>query len=84
MAEIKAKGLSSRDGADAGSRRWHRRRWCRGAALISAVAAASNEELVARLEEVFGAKAAAEGKIVVDLGELEQREAFRRRRGHLA
>ncbi|HEX4127062.1 MAG TPA: DUF222 domain-containing protein [Acidimicrobiales bacterium] len=47
-----------------------------GADLISAVGARSNEELRARLDEVFRLKAAAEGEAVVILGELDRREAF--------
>jgi Domain of unknown function (DUF222)/HNH endonuclease len=40
------------------------------------VSARSNDELLARLTEVFGAKASAEGEIVVILGELDRRRAF--------
>ncbi len=48
-----------------------------GAAVISAAAALSNEERTARLEELFAAKAATEGEIVVLLGEFEGSQSFR-------
>src|SRR5277367_5782644 len=48
-----------------------------GAALISAVAAESNDELAARLEEDFGQMTAAQGRILVRLGEVGRRQAFR-------
>ena len=48
-----------------------------GAAVISAAAALSNEERTARLEELFAAKAATEGEIVVLLGEVERSQSFR-------
>ena len=49
----------------------------RGADLIGAVAAESNEELAAGLEEDFRQMAAAQGRILVRLGEVERRQAFR-------
>ncbi|HEX4434716.1 MAG TPA: DUF222 domain-containing protein [Acidimicrobiales bacterium] len=48
-----------------------------GAELLSAVAAESNEELVAGLEEDFSQMAAAQGRVAARLGEVERREAFR-------
>ena len=48
-----------------------------GADIISASAALSNEELRARLDEGFRQIAAAIGRVVVDLGELDRRQAFR-------
>ncbi len=48
-----------------------------GADVISAAAALSNEERTERLEELFAAKAAAEGEIVVHLGEVERTQSFR-------
>ena len=48
-----------------------------GADLISAAAALSNEERTERLEELFAAKAAVEGEIVVHLGEVERSQSFR-------
>ena len=48
-----------------------------GADVINAAAALSNEERTERLEELFAAKAAAEGEIVVHLGEVERSQSFR-------
>ncbi len=48
-----------------------------GADVIRAAAALSNEERTERLEELFAAKAAAEGAIVVHLGEVERSQSFR-------
>ncbi len=48
-----------------------------GAEIISASAARSNEELRADLDESFRQIAAALGRVVVDLGETERRQAFR-------
>jgi hypothetical protein len=45
--------------------------------LIGAVAALSNEELTAGLEEAFKEKTAAEGRFLVYLGEADRRETFR-------
>jgi hypothetical protein len=45
--------------------------------LIGAMAALSNEELTARLEEAFKEKTAAEGRFLVFLGEAARRETFR-------
>ena len=48
-----------------------------GADLIAAVAAQSNEEIVAGLDEFFRQMAAVAGKIVVSLGEIARRQAYR-------
>src|SRR5580658_2608541 len=48
-----------------------------GADLIGAVAAESNEELAAGLEEDFRQMTAAEGRILVRLGEFDRRQGFR-------
>jgi Domain of unknown function (DUF222)/HNH endonuclease len=48
-----------------------------GSDLISAVAAESNEELAAGLEEDFRKMAIAQGRILVRLGEVDRRQAFR-------
>jgi hypothetical protein len=48
-----------------------------GGDIISASAALSNEQLRARLDEGFREIAAAIGRVVVDLGETERRQAFR-------
>ena len=48
-----------------------------GADLISAAAALSNEELADHLDQSFKQKAAAEGTIVVLLGEVSRRQAYR-------
>ncbi|HEX4433430.1 MAG TPA: DUF222 domain-containing protein, partial [Acidimicrobiales bacterium] len=48
-----------------------------GAELLRAVAAESNEELVAGLEEDFRQMAAAQGRVAARLGEVGRREAFR-------
>jgi hypothetical protein len=48
-----------------------------GADLIAAAAALSNEEIALRLEGAFRQKAAAEGEIVVYLGEVARRQAYR-------
>jgi hypothetical protein len=48
-----------------------------GPDVIGAIAAESNEELISGLEKAFRAKAAAEGEIVVRLGEIDRRQAFR-------
>ena len=48
-----------------------------GAALISAVAATSNEELWSDLDELFRVREATEGRIVVRLAEIDRRQAFR-------
>jgi hypothetical protein len=48
-----------------------------GADLISAVAAQSNEELAAALDEDFRAMTAAQGKFLLRLGELDRRQAYR-------
>jgi hypothetical protein len=48
-----------------------------GAAIIAEAAALSNEEIVGRLDELFRQKAAVEGAIVVLLGEVGRRQAFR-------
>ncbi len=45
--------------------------------LIGGVAALSNEELMAGLEEAFKQKTAAEGRFLVYLGEAARRETFR-------
>jgi hypothetical protein len=45
--------------------------------LIGAVAALSNEELTAGLEEAFRDKTAAEGRFLVFMGEAARRETFR-------
>jgi len=45
--------------------------------LIGAVAALSNEELTAGLEETFKKKTAAEGKFLIYLSEVARREAYR-------
>ena len=49
----------------------------RGADLIRAVAAESNEELAAGLEEDFRQMTAAQGRFLVRLGEVARRESFR-------
>jgi hypothetical protein len=48
-----------------------------GADLIGAVAAESNEELAAGLEEDFRQMTAAQGRILVRLGEFDRRQGFR-------
>jgi hypothetical protein len=48
-----------------------------GADLIAEAAALSNEEIAERLEGAFAQKAAAEGAIVVYLGEVARRQAYR-------
>jgi hypothetical protein len=48
-----------------------------GADLISAAAALSNEELADQLAQAFKQKAAAEGAIVVLLGEVARRQSYR-------
>ncbi len=48
-----------------------------GAEIISESAALSNEELRGRLEEGFRQIAATFGQVVVDLGEIDRRQAFR-------
>ena len=48
-----------------------------GADLISAVAAESNEELTAGLEEDFRQMSAAQARFLVRLGEYDRRQAFR-------
>ena len=45
--------------------------------VISAAAALSNEEVVDELDLAFRQKAAAEGKIVVLMGEVDRRQAYR-------
>ena len=55
-----------------------------GADLIDAVAAESNEELVAGLEKDFGQMTAAQGRFLVRLGEMARREIVPRRGGHLS
>jgi hypothetical protein len=47
------------------------------AALISAVAAESNEELASGLAQDFALMSAAQGRILLRLGEYERRQAFR-------
>ena len=49
----------------------------RGADLIGAVAAESNEELAAGLDEDFRQMTAAQGRILVRLGECDRRQVFR-------
>ena len=48
-----------------------------GGTLISAVAAASREELWSELDELFRVREATEGKISLRLGEADRRQAFR-------
>jgi hypothetical protein len=48
-----------------------------GAEIISESAAVSNDELRRRLEEGFRQIAAAIGHVVVDMGEIDRRQAFR-------
>ena len=48
-----------------------------GADVIASVAALSNEELVEGLDESFAQMAAAAGNIVVALGEVSRRQAYR-------
>jgi hypothetical protein len=48
-----------------------------GADLIGAAAALSNEDIADRLDRLFRQKAAVEGAIVVLLGEVDRRQAFR-------
>jgi len=48
-----------------------------GAALIGAAAGMANEELADRLDRLFRQKAAVEGEIVVLLGEVGRRQAWR-------
>ncbi len=48
-----------------------------GAEIISVSAALSNEELRARLDEGFRQIAATIGRVVVDLGEADRRQAYR-------
>jgi hypothetical protein len=48
-----------------------------GAALIIAAAALSDQEITDRLDQRFREKAAVEGDIVVLLGEVERRQAYR-------
>ena len=48
-----------------------------GADLIGAAAALSNEEITDRLDGLFRQKAAVEGAIVVLLGEVDRRQAYR-------
>jgi hypothetical protein len=48
-----------------------------GAALISAVAAESRDELWSDLDELFRVREATEGKIALRLAELERRQTFR-------
>ncbi len=48
-----------------------------GADLIAAVAAESNEELVAALAEDFAQMSGAQGRVLVRLGEFERRQGFR-------
>ncbi len=48
-----------------------------GADLIGAVAAESNEELAAGLDEDFRQMTAAQGRILVRLGEFDRRQGFR-------
>jgi hypothetical protein len=48
-----------------------------GAEILSASAARSNEELRASLDEGFRQIATAIGRVVVDLGEVDRRQAFR-------
>ena len=48
-----------------------------GAQIISAAAARSNEELREQLKEGFRQIAAAVGRVVVDVGEVERRQGFR-------
>jgi Domain of unknown function (DUF222)/HNH endonuclease len=48
-----------------------------GADLISAAGAMSNQELTDHLDAFFRTKAAAEGGIVVMLGEMDRRQAYR-------
>jgi hypothetical protein len=49
----------------------------RGSDVISTAAALSNEEVVDELDQAFRQKAAAEGRIVVLMGEVERRQAYR-------
>src|SRR3984957_11656200 len=48
-----------------------------GAALISAVAAESKQELWADPDELFNVREATEGRVALRLAELERRQAFR-------
>jgi hypothetical protein len=48
-----------------------------GADLISAVAAMSKEERVARLDQALGMMAAAQGEVVAILGEIDRGQEFR-------
>jgi hypothetical protein len=48
-----------------------------GADLIGAAAAMSNERIRERLDQLLARKAAVEGAIVVLLGEVDRRQAYR-------
>ena len=48
-----------------------------GADLIAALGTSSTDELMAGLEEDFATRAAADGRIVARLGELDRRQAWR-------